>query len=209
MIMKSWIPYAISVGICALSVPIFIWLIKSKFKRKTLYLIITGLAVCVICEILISNVSFPITSDKYYASPDEIYYQTNLETKIQAVVEGEKSALVFADNHGNYYAKTDKGYQFSPNGSTKEVYAGSVYYGMVTIFRYLDSNDYYVTVTVTESLLDGKDADVADNKNSKFQQTMIYNYNSDNTVYAFLTCVHNIDNYAVTICGNEYKINLN
>lgn len=32
--MKSWIPYAISAGICALAVPIIIWLLKSKFKKK-------------------------------------------------------------------------------------------------------------------------------------------------------------------------------
>ena len=35
--MKSWIPYAISAGICALAVPIIIWLLKSKFKKNSLY----------------------------------------------------------------------------------------------------------------------------------------------------------------------------
>ena len=41
---------------------------------------------------------------------------------IQAIVEGEKSVSVFAENQGHYYAKTDKGYQFSSNGSINEIF---------------------------------------------------------------------------------------
>lgn len=207
--MKSWIPYAISAGICALAVPIVIWLLKSKFKKKIVYIVITIVAVCLGCECLIYNVPFPITSNKYYASPDEIYYQTTMGSDIQAIVEGEKSVSVFAENQGHYYAKTDKGYQFSSNGSINEIFAGTTYYGMVMIDRYLDSNDYYVTVTVTKSMIDGKIINVTDNKNSEFQQTLISKPNSSNVVYAFLTCVHDIDKYSLMVNGVEYKVNLN
>lgn len=203
--MKSWIPYAISAGICALAVPIVIWLLKSKFKRKIVYVVATAIAVCVICEFLIYNVPFPITSNKYYASPDEIYYQTTFGTDIQAVVEGEESVLVFADNNGNYYSKTDKGYQLLPNGSVKEVFSGTAYFGIVSIYRYLDSNDYYVTATVTESMIDGNIDDITDNKGSEFQQALITKPDYDNVVYVLLTCVHDIDDYSLIVDGVEYK----
>lgn len=199
--MKSWIPYAISAGICALAVPIVIWLLKSKFKRKIVYVVATAIAVCVICEILIYNVPFPITSNKYYASPDEIYYQTTFGTDIQAVVEGEESVLVFADNKGNYYAKTDKGYQLLPNGSVKEVFSGIAYFGIVSICRCSDSNDYYVSVNE-----DGITS-ITDNKGSEFQKALIYTHSSSNDGYIYLTCVHDIDDYSLIVDDVEYEIN--
>lgn len=180
-------------------------MLKSKFKRKIVYVVATAIAVCVICEFLIYNVPFPITSNKYYASPDEIYYQTTFETDIQAVVEGEESVLVFADNNGNYYSKTDKGYQLLPNGSVKEVFSGTTYFGIMSIYRYLDSNDYYVIATVTESMIDGNIDDITDNKGSEFQQALITKPDSDNVVYVLLTCVHDIDDYSLIVDGVEYK----
>ncbi len=111
-----------------------------------------------------SAVSFSAAEDAFYASH---------HGEIAGIVEGNSSCfIVFTNERGAFdsvaLARSENRYMSSANWSLKEVSQAFINEGSARIFRYADTNDFYILGYTREA--DKGTALIQDNAGSDFQQ---------------------------------------
>ena len=94
MFVVSTILIFVIVGIVLLYLIVACIIIKLKIKHKVPTLIISAFIVAELCFYLACNVPFPVHSNVYYNSVEEIFTAFNKNDNLNAVIEGENSVMV-------------------------------------------------------------------------------------------------------------------
>lgn len=200
MFVVSTILIFVIVGIVLLYLIVACIIIKLKIKHKVPTLIISAFIVAELCFYLACNVSFPVHSNVYYNSVEEIFTAFNKNDNLNAVIEGENSVMCVGNNRVYYYSKTDKGYQFAPNNPTYMLADIDTKECRVLVRRYLDTNDFYVIISSNNF----GEMNVSDNKNSHFSIVADSIPTLNEKDYHYYTCINNFSNYVVT--ADNHKI---
>lgn len=189
----------------AIFVILYFLIKKSHSKHKKLYLIINFFVSVAISTIL---ALIPIeNSFMTFSSLESVYDYTHIEN-IELVVNGEQTDFVVSTlmrNEYNYsiFPKTDKGWKIGMASDIKSV-STSLYGGAsINVYRYKNSNDYYVSVYNS----DGGPLEITDDRGSVFQSTEQTVYKLNQTYYIYYAYVNSLDDqYELIINGNTVKI---
>ncbi len=128
----------------------------------------------IVSAILFSCIYFPITkhSAVSFSAVEDAFYASH-RGEIAGTVEGNSSCfIVFTNEHGSFdtvaLARSENRYVPSSNWSLKEVSQAFINEGSARIFRYADTNDYYIWGYTRET--DEGTTLIQDNAGSDFQQ---------------------------------------
>lgn len=140
-----------------------------------------------------------------FSSPEKAFNYIN-SWKIQHIVNGSETDLIISGknetNTCKILPKTDKGWKISTGLETKK-YKGFHNGISIGVYRYKNSNDYYVVLFNT----DGGKIDVSDSRGSQFSFVNKTDTASSEPIYYYCTCVYNLDDmYVLNLNGEEVKI---
>lgn len=172
---------------------------KSKaIQKKKIYYILAALTMVLYVVVYL----FPFENAFVtFPSAESAYKYSNRGT-IDLVVDGNESTLVVnqKDETSVYtiLPKSDKGWKigFGMNSKSRvqKVY-GSVF---IEIYRYKDSDDYYVKIFDT----DGGETEIYDNHNSEFYH--LEHMVLGESYYTYYACINGFDDsYTITVNGTE------
>lgn len=142
-----------------------------------------------------------------FPSVETAYRYLNTEDA-QLVVEGKETAFVVRQNGAKYdyliIPKADDGWKIGSGLDTKQVSQTIVDGIAIYVYRYRDSEDYYITVSDTK----GGTTVVKDNRNSEFLCLKSANTALNETYCTYYAYVADLsDSYSVTVNGQTIILN--
>lgn len=187
----------------ACSIPI---IIKSKATKKTNQYIISA---AVVITLTVASMFLPIENlFVTFDSPRSSYgYTKSGEKDIVLVVEGQNSDLVVGEeNNADIYLiipKIEDGWKIGLGINTKLTTQKVVDGIIVSVYRYKDTGDYYVTVFDTA----GGHEEITDSENSNFLHLEKYDDALDKTFVTYYAHVYDLDSqYWISINGEKIAL---
>jgi len=145
-----------------------------------------------------------------FDSPEKSYEYYNLgKSDVSLVVEGDNCDFVVEQDGGSksylIIPKTDEGWKLGIGINTKRI-AQKIDNGVaVYVYRYKQTNDYFITVFDTN----GGESTVKDNYNSEFLSLEKYDETVEKKFVTYYAHVSNPDSqYSVTVNGNEIELEI-
>jgi hypothetical protein len=179
---------------------------KNNFKKKTIVIVILFI-------IIINSVSYlvPIENLFYRFNSAEDVFRYKYTGTIIANIEGKNSDMIIYYTNDTYsyevLPKDEKGYKIGTTFSYKTVVNTNYDNKVISIYRYNDSNDYYIIIM--EPIIERRNviADIIDNRNMEFKN---YSKNINNTSQKTIIYYTYIDNYNenYSIIINDSKVEL-
>lgn len=175
---------------------------KSKISNKRLWYIFSLVATITLTTF---SALFPLENAFITFSSPESAFNYNNTGNVLLVVNGESTDMVVAErNDTDVYAiipKSDNGWKLSVGADTKKI-AQNISNGItVHIYRYRNSNDYYITVLNTN----GGELIVSDNYNSEFYYLTKTNKTLNETFYTYYAFIYNLnEQYSLTVNGDDF-----
>ncbi len=177
---------------------IILWSIKSRHPKKKLIFWISS---AVTVSLLLVSVFLPFENAFFtFPSAEQAYrYTDTAGNEVQTVIEGKNSAVVLAKNGNtiNYLCvpKTEGGWKIGLGYQTQKISQRFPDSGIVTLYRYEGSEDFYVNVLCS---VEGE-VQIYDNQNSEFHA--LKQNNLLGTFYTYCASVGTID--------SDYELYLN
>lgn len=194
--------FLIAVLIVALfAVPCYVFCLKKQAGKKSwFFILVAGMAV-----VLLTVLFFLPFENIFYSfqSPEDVFsYKYPGTSDIQLVIEGQESALVIGDKERetlmSYVRKEDDNWKLDVGVAHKEIATEMIENGLVLVYQYRDSHDYYIEIIDMEGTI----ASISDNLHSQF-----VSYKGNEFISYYYAAVTDFDeNYSLTI--NDTKISL-
>lgn len=191
--------------LCLIFIVCFVLIRKSNIAHKrSWYFLSFALSIAVVTL----STLFPIENAFVrFPSVESAYGYLNTE-EAQLVVEGKDTAFVVWQNDINYdyliIPKAEDGWKIGSGSDTKQISQTIVDGIVIYVYRYRDSEDYYITVLDTK----GGTSVVKDNQNSEFFCLKKANTALNEiycTYYAYVADLS--DSYSVTVNGETIVLN--
>lgn len=182
----------------------FLLIRKSRAIHKRRWLTV-ALAVAVILTTI--SALIPIENAFVTFTSPQSAYNYNNTGSVKLVVNGAKTDFVVgAKGDTDVYIivpKSDSGWKLGMGLDTKRI-AQTISDGVsVYVYRYKNSDDYYITVLDTS----GGPLEITDTHNSEFQYSDKFNSTLNKTYYTYYTYINGYDEqYVLTVNGKAIKI---
>lgn len=172
-----------------------------KFSRYLIVFIITGILLSLSALVPFENAFVT------FSSPESAYRYMYMD-KVELVVEGTNTALVYGGESNDYsytiMVKSDNGWKLGLPLEIKTNTSESLSYDFTTyVDQYKDSGEYYITIFNR----DGAAASVTDNRNSKFYCLDQFSNGDDKSFYSYHAYVHDLDDkYTLIVNGKVIPV---
>ncbi len=181
----------------------FVIIKKSKTENARKYMTISFICMMALCT---ASTFIPAENAFItFPSPGAAYIYSN-PGSAKLIVEGENSDFVIGEKDDTYInsiiPKTDDGWKIGTSNSQKIVLHTYVSGAVVYIYRYKNTDDYYITV------MGGNPGtlQISDNQNSDFKCLEKSNKIIMETYYIYCAHIKDFDSsYTLTVNGNEIK----
>lgn len=181
----------------------FILIRKSRTLHKRRWLITAFVAAIILTTI---SALIPIENAFVIFSSPESAYHYNNSGDVKLVVNGEESDFIVGSNGDTevytIVPKSNDGWKLGMGLDTKRVVQITSDGISVCVYRYKNSDDYYITVFDTT----GGPFDITDNRSTKFQCLDESNSALNKTFYTYYAYINDYDNqYVLTVNGKTIK----
>ena len=188
--------WGIVFGVC------FNWIKKSNLVNKRRFLVILPVVITILCTV---SALIPIENAFVTFPSPESSYNYNKPGKVSMVIEGEETDFVLGikgeDSIMAIIPKSDNGWKLGMGFDTKRVFltvSGEI---SIRVYRYKNSDDYYIGVHD----MNGYILEITDNHGDEFK---CFKKNTNNmyfenacTYYAYINDFN--DQYILTVNGKE------
>lgn len=194
--------------IIGLIIGFIVLIFLSKFKKVQRK---SALLISFLVAILVSTLMFFIPFENAFitfpTAEKSFNYFHGRSMNVQLVLDGEKSSFVVAGDNGEYtiqlVPKTNDGWKVAKGIDSKRILHKVIEGYSVTIYKYKDSQDYFVNVLNTN----GGDVDISDNCNSKFYGLSYENETLNEQFYSYYASIEKYDDsYSLILNDKEIPI---
>lgn len=182
----------------------FILFKKSNIRNKRRVFCFSLVAV-----IVLGTISYVVPVENAlitFQSPESAFHYTN-SGDIELVLEGQNTDMVVSSKNEIYtytlLPKNNHGWKIGLGADIKTIVQKISEDVIVEVYQYKNSNDYFITVFVT----DGGAADVSDNQGSTFYSLSQYNDVLDSYYDTYYAHIQNWnDQYILTVNGKTLNL---
>lgn len=179
----------------------FVLIKRSKIVRKKLVAILSLVLCMVICS---ASYLLPVENLFINFKTPQGVFNYSCNGKIEDIVYGNNSCLVFSSDTYNIIPKIEKGYKISTMFSTKTVCKKIDRDGSFKVYNVSNTNDYYIWGT-TISI--GNDIIITDSNNSELKIKLTKNGNTDYYTVLIYGFVNNFtEEYYLLINGEKIAL---
>lgn len=189
---------------CAVLAVLIFTVRRSHIKNKRLGNIISFAVSAVLTTVF---ALIPVENAFVSFSSSENAYKYNHSADVKLTVNGGQSDFVTGEKNGaNVYAiipKSDGVFKIGMGTDIQRVSQISCKSSSVTVYKYKDTDDFYIAVAGTDS----GELNVSDNRGSEFKVLKEYHSSLNETFYTYFVYVNSLDGgYALTVDGETIKV---
>lgn len=160
----------------------FVFISSSKMIRKKMIIVVAMIMCVVLCSI---SFLMPIENLFIKFKSPEVVFNYSCNGKIEDIIYGHNSCLIFSSDAYNIILKTEAGYKISTVFSSKTVYDKFDKYGSFKVYNASNTNDFYIwgtmilkesTVNITDSNNSVLKTKITKNSNTNYYTALIYGF---------------------------------
>ena len=195
----------IAIGII-IGLIVLLFLLKSNKIHKKQGLLIATVVVVLVCTLL-AFIPFENAFITFPTAEKSFNYFHGKNMNVQIVLDGEVSSFVLAGDNSKHtiqlVPKTNDGWKIARGTDSKKVLHKIIDNYSVNIYRYKNSQDYFIGVVNTKS----GNIEVTDNCNSKFHALGYENKALKETFYSYYARIESYDySYCLIIDDKEIPL---
>ena len=185
---------------------VLIFFQRLKKLRRKLTVFISILVVFLVVS-LMAFIPFENAFITFQSAEESFNYFHSKNMNVQLVLDGKESSFVVAGDNGEYtiqlIPKTSDGWKVARGIDSKRVLHKVIEGYSVTIYKYKDSQDYFVNVINTN----GGNVEIRDNCNSNFYCLSHENETLNESFYSYYASIEKYDDsYSLIINDKELPI---
>lgn len=189
---------------CAVLAVLIFTVRRSHIKNKQLGNIISFAVSAVLTTVF---ALIPVENAFVSFSSSENAYKYNHSADVKLTVNGGQSDFVTGEKNGaNVYAiipKSDGAFKIGMGTDIQRVSQISCKSSSVTIYKYKDTDDFYIAVAGADS----GELNVSDNRGSEFKVLKEYHSSLNEPFYTYFAYVNSLDDgYVLTVDGEPIKV---